>query len=55
MSWIMNNLGTIVGALLLAGAVAGIVAVMRRDRKKGKSCCGGNCSCCQMGGSCHKK
>ncbi|MBQ7726535.1 MAG: FeoB-associated Cys-rich membrane protein, partial [Clostridia bacterium] len=32
----------------------GILFVLRRDRKNGKSSCGGNCGHCPMGGTCHK-
>ena len=34
--------------------VVGILFVLRRDRKNGKSSCGGNCGHCPMGGTCHK-
>ncbi len=51
---IMENAGTIVVSLLLAGLVALIIVRLRRDRKRGKSSCGANCGCCPMAGSCHK-
>ena len=51
---IVENAGTIVVSLLLIGVVALIVARLRRDKKRGKSSCGGNCGCCPMAGSCHK-
>ena len=38
------------GILLLAAAA---VAVLRRDKKQGKSSCGGNCSGCANCGVCH--
>ena len=47
----------IVGAILII-IVGLIVAGMIRDKKKGKSTCGGSCGhgCggCAMNGSCHK-
>lgn len=52
---IMENAGTIVVSLGLAGIVAAIVAKLRKDRKQGKSSCGGSCGCCPMAGSCHKQ
>ncbi len=53
--WLAENAGTIVVSLLLIGAVAWIVVRLRRDKKQGKSSCGGNCGCCPMGGCCHKQ
>ena len=55
LSWLYANLATILITLVLGGIVAGIIAVMRRDKKKGKSACGGNCGHCPMSGSCHKE
>jgi len=53
-AWISANLGTIAVCLALAAAVAAVIAVLRRDRKKGVSPCGGKCGSCPMGGSCHE-
>ena len=53
MQWFIDNLGTIVISLVLIGMVVGIILSMRRDKKQGKSSCGGNCSHCAMGCSCH--
>ena len=52
-SWISDNLGTILISLILLAMVAGIIWSMRRDKKRGKSSCAGNCSHCAMGCSCH--
>ena len=52
--FIADNAGTVLITLGLAALVAGIVLRMRKDRKLGKSSCGGNCGCCPMGGACHK-
>jgi hypothetical protein len=38
------------GVLLLAGAAA---AVLRRDKKRGKSGCGCDCGSCASCGACH--
>ena len=49
-SWISDNLGTILISLILLAMVAGIIWSMRRDKKRGKSSCAGNCSCGSDGG-----
>lgn len=54
LSWIIANLATIIITLILVAVVVGIIIVMRKDKKKGKSPCGGNCGHCPMSGSCHK-
>ena len=51
---IADNAGTILISLALVALAAGIVVKLRRDKKQGKSSCGGNCGCCPMSGSCHK-
>ena len=51
---IAENAGTIAVTLILIGIVAAALLSLRRDRKRGKSSCGGSCGCCPMSGSCHK-
>ena len=51
---IMENAGTIAVSLVLAGLVVWIIIKLRKDKKQGKSSCGGSCGCCPMAGSCHK-
>lgn len=53
LSWLFANIGTILISLVLISIVAAVIIIMRRDKKKGKSTCGGNCGHCPMGGSCH--
>ncbi len=53
--WIGENAGTIIVSIALAGLVTAIIIRLRRDRKRGKTSCGGNCGCCPMSGSCHKQ
>ena len=53
--WIGENAGTILVTLVLIALVIGIVIRLRKDKKLGKSSCGGNCGCCPMAGSCHKQ
>lgn len=56
LAWIAENIGTILILAALIAVVAGIVAGMLRDRKKGKSSCGCGCAGCPMSSSCgHKK
>ncbi len=49
-AWIAKNIGTILICLVLILIVAAIIRSIVRDKKAGKSSCGGNCSHC--GGSC---
>ena len=52
--WLSANLGTILIALLLFAIAAAIVVKLIRDKKRGRSACGGNCAACAMRGGCHK-
>ena len=54
LGWIMENIGTILITFVLAIIVVLIVRSLVKDRKQGKSSCGGNCGHCPMGGSCHE-
>lgn len=53
LTWICENIATIVICAVLIAVVAAIIAGMAKNRKKGKSCCGCGCSGCPMGGSCN--
>jgi len=55
LTWFASNIGTILICAVLIAVVAAIIVSMRRDKKKGKSSCGGNCAHCAMGGACHSK
>ena len=55
LGWIQTNLPTIAVSAALLALIVGAAAVLIRDRRKGKSTCGGNCGGCPMGGACHKK
>ena len=50
--WLTANVGTIIVLGLVSGMVVGLILGMIRDKKRGKSCCGG-CSGCSMAGECH--
>ena len=47
----MATVFVLIGLFLLAAAA---VAVLRLDKKRGKSSCGGNCGCCANCGACHQ-
>ena len=51
---IINNIGTILAALIVIAIVCAAVVTMIKDKKKGRSSCGCNCAHCSMAGSCHK-
>lgn len=53
LSWIVANLGTIIVSVVLILIVTGIIIVMIRDKKQGKSTCGGNCAHCKMCAGCN--
>ncbi len=54
-AWIIKNIATIGVSLLLILLVAMIIRKMIKDKRKGKSSCGGNCGCCPMSNACHRK
>ncbi len=53
-NWLAVNGGTVLVCALILALMAGLILLLIRDKKKGKSCCGG-CSGCAMQGSCHYK
>lgn len=53
LTFLINNAGTIVTALVLAAVVFLVVRSMARDRKAGRGGCGGRCGACgACGGGC---
>ncbi len=52
MSWLVNNIGTILVAVVVFGGL-GFIA-FRYFRGKKKNSCGGGCAGCPMNGKCHK-
>lgn len=54
MTWMISNLGTIIAAFVVFGAVAGAVAKMIRDKRAGKQSCSCGCGCesCALKGQC---
>mgnify|MGYP005749079351 CR=1 FL=1 len=52
-TFLMNNAGTILTALVLAAVIFLVVRGMVRDRRAGKGGCAGNCGACAgCGGGC---
>ena len=54
LAWISENLATIIITLVLVAIVTAIIIAMRKDKKAGKSSCGGNCAHCAMAEKCHQ-
>jgi len=55
LTWISENIATIIICVILLAVIAAIIGKMVRDKKKGKSSCGCGCANCTMNGSCHSK
>ena len=49
LTWLSQNIGTIIVLLVVVLIVAAIVKSMRRDKKNGKSSCGVNFAACRGG------
>ncbi len=54
LTFLAENLSTIVVALVLIAVVAAIVVYLRKCKKQGRSTCGANCAHCAMHGTCHE-
>ena len=54
-TWLLENLGTIIVALILIVIVTLIIVKMIKDKKQGRSSGGCGCSNCAMSGTCHRK
>lgn len=54
LTWIMDNMATLIISVVLIIMVAAVVASMVRSKRKGKSSCGCGCSGCAMSGVCHQ-
>ena len=55
LAWLSQNIATILICLVLTLIVGGAIAVIIRDRKKGRSSCGCDCGSCPGCGSCGAK
>lgn len=46
-------MGTLIVGIIVAGIIFLAARKLYTDKKKGKSSCGCNCSCCPNNGACH--
>lgn len=51
-NWITQNLATIIVALIILATLCTAIIYMIKNKKTGKSSCGGNCTGCPMGDKC---
>ena len=49
MAWLISNLGTIAVVAILVLVVVWIIISLKKDKKSGRSSCGGNCAHCACG------
>ena len=53
LSWLAANLSTLLISLVLLAIILSISLYLIRQRKAGRSSCGGSCAHCAMHGQCH--
>ena len=53
-AWLAENLGTILISIALIVLIVLIIRSMIRDKKMGKSTCGGSCVSCKMCAACRQ-
>lgn len=53
LTWLMENMATIIISAVLVLVAAAILVSMIRGKRKGKSSCGCGCAGCAMNGACH--
>lgn len=53
MTWLINNIGTIIVAAVVFGIAALIIAKHFKNKKAGKAVCAGGCANCPLNGKCH--
>lgn len=53
--WLGENIGTVIVSAVLLGVVVCVCLYLIRQKKQGKSSCGGGCAHCAMQGQCHEK
>ena len=53
LTWLMDNMATIIISAVLVFVAAMIFVSMIRDKRKEKSSCGCGCAGCAMNGACH--
>lgn len=55
LTFLTENLATIIIAVIVIGILAAIITKMIKDKKKGKSSCSCGCENCAASEICHKK
>lgn len=55
MEFIRNNISTIIVVLIIGLALAKAFSLIARNKREGRSSCGGNCGACPMAGKCHDR
>ncbi|MBP3464929.1 MAG: FeoB-associated Cys-rich membrane protein [Angelakisella sp.] len=55
LTWITENLATVLICAVLLLIVAAIIRKLGKDKKKGNSSCGCGCAHCAMADACHSK
>lgn len=55
MTWLAENIGSIILCVAIVGIVVGIVVHKIKSKKKGESNCGCGCQNCSMSEMCHSK
>ena len=53
MTWLINNVGTVITFIILAAVIVLIILRIKKDKAAGKSSCGCNCRNCALHGKCH--
>ena len=53
LAWLFSNIATVIISIILICLVTLIIKKLIKDKKSGRSPCGGDCGHCPMGGSCH--
>ncbi len=55
MEWFVNNIGTIIVAIVVLGLLALLIVTLIRRKKQGKSSCSCGCSTCPHSEKCHSQ
>ena len=53
LNWLAQNYGTILICAIIIAIFALLIVSLIRDKKAGRSSCGGSCAGCAMSGCCH--
>lgn len=53
LEWLSNNWGGLIVGIVLVAILTAITVGLIKNKKKGKSSCGCNCSACALCNKCH--